>query len=319
MSIVELSTGKRFEALPDQSILASALAQGLVLEHSCKTGRCGVCKTKVITGETTVLQNEESLSEQEQQDGYILTCCRTATTNVSLDIEDLGFLAGIETKTLPCRIDALVKLSDDVLQVTLRLPPNQPFRFLAGQYIDLIADGIRRSYSLANTQRDDNKIVLDIRYVEQGQMSDYLFHRAKANDLLRLEGPLGTFCLRESTKKPLFIATGTGIAPIKAMIESLPSNQPITVYWGGRVVEDIYWKDTPDNVNLIPVLSRADDGWMGKCGYVQQAVISDSIDLSNVVVYACGSEAMIQSAKALLVAHGLNEKDFFADAFVSSS
>lgn len=319
MSIVELSTGKRFEALPDQSILASALAQGLVLEHSCKTGRCGVCKTKVISGETVVLQDEESLSEQEQQAGFILTCCRGALTDVSLDTEDLRFLAGIETKTLPCRIDALDKLSDDVLQVTLRLPPNQPLRYLAGQYIDLIANGIRRSYSVANTQRDDNKIVLDIRYVEQGQMSEYLFHRAKANDLLRLEGPLGTFCLRESTKTPLFIATGTGIAPIKAMIESLPSNQPITVYWGGRVVEDIYWKDTPDNVNLIPVLSRADDDWSGKRGYVQQAVVADHIDLSTVVVYACGSESMIRDAKAHFIQVGLSEKDFYSDAFVSSS
>lgn len=319
MSIVELSTGKRFEVLPDQSILASALAQGLVLEHSCKTGRCGVCKTKVITGKTTVLQNEESLSEQEQQDGLILTCCRTATTNVSLDIEDLGFLAGVETKTLPCRIDALAKLSNDVIQVTLRLPPNQPLRFLSGQYIDLIANGIRRSYSIANAPRDDNKLVLEVRQVEKGQMSDYLFHPAKVNDLLRIEGPLGTFCLRESMKTPLFIATGTGIAPIKAMIESLPSNQPITVYWGGRVAEDIYWKDTPDNVNLIPVLSRADDGWMGKCGYVQQAVISDHIDLSTVVVYACGSESMIRDAKALFIQEGLSEKDFYSDAFVSSS
>ena len=319
MSIVELSTGKRFEALPDQSILASALAQGLVLEHSCKTGRCGVCKTKVNAGETIVLQVEESLSEQEQQVGVILTCCRSASTDVSIDAEDLSFLAGIETKTLPCRIDSLEKISHDVLQVILRLPPNQPLRYLAGQYIDLIANGIRRSYSVANAQRDDNKIVLDIRYVEQGQMSEYLFHRAKANDLLRLEGPLGTFCLRESTKTPLFIATGTGIAPIKAMIESLPSNQPITVYWGGRVVEDIYWKDTPDNVNLIPVLSRADDGWSGKRGYVQQAVISDSIDLSTVVVYACGSESMIRDAKAHFIQEGLSEKDFYSDAFVSSS
>jgi CDP-4-dehydro-6-deoxyglucose reductase len=308
-----------FESADNMSILDSALKATLILEHSCKTGRCGVCKSKVISGETVVLQDEESLSEQEQQAGFILTCCRGALTDVSLDTEDLRFLAGIETKTLPCRIDALDKLSNDVLQVTLRLPPNQPLRYLAGQYIDLIADGIRRSYSVANTQRDDNKIILDIRYVEQGQMSDYLFYRAKANDLLRLEGPLGTFCLRESKKTPLFIATGTGIAPIKAMIQSLPSNQSITVYWGGRVAEDIYWKDTPENVILIPVLSRADDGWMGKRGYVQQAVIADHIDLSTVVVYACGSESMIRDAKARFIQVGLSEKDFYSDAFVSSS
>lgn len=316
---VTLNNGKGFSLNQNENLLQAALQQGLVLEHSCKTGRCGVCKAKVITGETTVLQNEESLSEQEQQDGFILTCCRTATTNVSLDIEDLGFLAGIETKTLPCRIDALAKLSNDVIQVTLRLPPNQPLRFLSGQYIDLIANGIRRSYSIANAPRDDNKLVLEVRQVEKGQMSDYLFHAAKVNDLLRIEGPLGTFCLRETTKTPLFIATGTGIAPIKAMIESLPSNQPITVYWGGRVAEDIYWKAIPENVTLIPVLSRADDAWQGMRGYVQNSLLADYSDLSGFVVYACGSEAMIRDAKSSFVKSGLSEKDFYSDAFVSSS
>jgi CDP-4-dehydro-6-deoxyglucose reductase len=316
---VILNNGKSFNLNQGENLLHAALQQGLVLEHSCKTGRCGVCKTKVIIGETTVLQNEESLSEQEQQDGLILTCCRTAITDVSLDIEDLGFLAGIETKTLPCRIDALDKLSGDVVQVTLRLPPNQPLRFLAGQYIDLIANGIRRSYSIANAPRDDNKLVLEVRQVEKGQMSDYLFHTAKVNDLLRIEGPLGTFCLRETTKTPLFVATGTGIAPIKAMIESLSSNQSITVYWGGRVAEDIYWKAIPKNVTLIPVLSRADDAWQGMRGYVQNAVLADYSDLSDFVVYACGSEAMIRDAKIKFIQAGLSENSFYSDAFVSSS
>ena len=316
---VTLNNGKGFSLNRNENLLQAALQQGLVLEHSCKTGRCGVCKTKVITGETTVLQTEESLSEQEQQNGLILTCCRTAITDVSLDIEDLGFLAGIETKTLPSRIDVLAKLSNDVIQVTLRLPPNQPLRFLAGQYIDLIANGIRRSYSIANAPRDDNKLVLEVRQVVKGQMSDYLFHAAKVNDLLRVEGPLGTFCLRETTKTPLFIATGTGIAPIKAMIESLPSNQLVTVYWGGRVAEDIYWKAIPENVTLIPVLSRADDDWQGRRGYVQNALLADYTDLSDFVVYACGSEAMIRDAKALFISSGLSEKDFYSDAFVSSS
>jgi CDP-4-dehydro-6-deoxyglucose reductase len=316
---VILNNGKSFNLNQGENLLHAALQQGLVLEHSCKTGRCGVCKTKVIIGETTVLQNEESLSEQEQQDGLILTCCRTAITDVSLDIEDLGFLAGIETKTLPCRIDALDKLSGDVVQVTLRLPPNQPLRFLAGQYIDLIANGIRRSYSIANAPRDDNKLVLEVRQVEKGQMSDYLFHTAKVNDLLRIEGPLGTFCLRETTKTPLFIATGTGIAPIKAMIATLPNTQPISVYWGGRTEADIYWQSIPDHVNLVSVLSRADDVWQGARGYVQNAVLADYSDLSDFVVYACGSEAMIRDAKAAFIQSGLSEKTFYSDAFVSSS
>jgi CDP-4-dehydro-6-deoxyglucose reductase len=150
-------------------------------------------------------------------------------------------------------------------------------------------------------------------------MSDYLFHTAKANDLLRLEGPKGTFCLREKNKTPLFLATGTGIAPIKAMIQTLPTDQQVTVYWGGRTEADIYWHDWPEHVRLVPVLSRADTAWTGRRGYVQNALCEDVGDLSTAVVYACGSDAMIQSAKSLLVTMGLNIKDFYADAFVSSS
>lgn len=319
MAFISVHHQLSFAASKDQSILTSALRQQIVLEHSCKTGRCGVCKTKVISGNTGVLQEECSLSEAEVADGYILTCCRAAIDDVVLDTEALNFLAGIETKTLPCRIDALEKLSDDVLQVTLRLPPNQPLKFLPGQYIDLLANGVRRSYSLANVPRDDNKLVLDIRYVPNGQMSSYLFQQAKVNDLLRLEGPKGTFCLRGGDKTPVFLATGTGIAPIKAMVQQLPQDQFVRVYWGGRTEEDIYWSDWPAHVTLIPVLSRADESWSGRRGYVQYSLLDDMSDISNTVVYACGSESMIQSAKALLIEHGLNEKDFFADAFVSSS
>jgi CDP-4-dehydro-6-deoxyglucose reductase len=314
-----LNNGKSFNFNQGENLLHAALQQGIVLEHSCKTGRCGVCKAKAASGETSVLQVEESLSLQEQEEGFILTCCRTATTDVHLDIEDLGFLAGIETKTLPCRIDALDQLNNDVIQVTLRLPPNQPLRFLAGQYIDLIANGIRRSYSVANAPRDDNKLLLDIRQVEKGQMSDYLFQTAKVNDLLRIEGPLGTFCLRETTKTPLFIATGTGIAPIKAMIATLPNTQPISVYWGGRTEADIYWQGIPEHMNLVSVLSRADDAWQGVRGYVQDAVLADYSDLSDFVVYACGSEAMIRDAKIKFIQAGLSESSFYSDAFVSSS
>ncbi len=319
MPMVTLSDGNVFTSMKEQSILASALQQNIVLEHSCKTGRCGVCKTTVISGNTEIIQAETSLSEAEIAEGNILTCCRKASEDVSLDAEALNFLAGIETKTLPCRIDALNKLSDDVLQVTLRLPPNQLFNYLPGQYVDLIANGIRRSYSIANAPRDDHKLLLDIRYVPNGLMSEYLFHQAKFNDLLRLEGPKGTFCLREKNKTPVFLATGTGIAPIKAMIQTLPTDQQVTVYWGGRTEADIYWHDWPDHVRLVAVLSRPSTAWMGRRGYVQNALCEDVGDLSAAVVYACGSDAMIQSAKNLLITTGLDAKDFYADAFVSSS
>lgn len=317
---VELSNGVVFENLENKTILASALEQEVILEHSCKTGKCGVCRAKVLSGEAIVSQNiEESLSEIDKEEGYILTCCRSAKDNVSLDIEDIGFLKGIETQVLPCRIDNMEQLSTDVLQIALRLPPTANFKYLAGQYIDLLAKGIRRSYSISNAPDSlEGKIVLEIRQVVGGQMSSYLFNHAKKNDLLRIEGPLGTFCLRESVKKPLFIATGTGIAPIKAMVETLPEGQKATIYWGMRGQEDIYWKDVPENVDLIPVLSQADNSWSGRRGYVQNAVVEENIDLSQYVVYACGSIKMISEAKDLFINHGLLDQCFYSDAFVPS-
>lgn len=327
MSIVKLSNAKAFSCQAEQTLLAAARMQGIALEHSCRTGRCGVCKTRVLAGVTAPLLEEESLTQDERSRGIILTCCRTAVTDIELDIEDLGELGHVEVKTLPCRIHTLRMLSDDVIEVTLRLPPTSPLHYLPGQYIDIIKGGLRRSYSIANAPRDDGKIILQIRKVSDGEMSSYWFEEAKENDLLRLEGALGTFCLRQTQASQLvLLATGTGIAPIKAILQQLAKNsavntyQKIHVYWGGRAEKDLYW--TPDfpelTMNYVPVLSRSLSS-TGAQGYVQDAVIAAGIDLQEAVVYACGSESMIESARNKLIAAGLEPKNFHSDAFVSSN
>ena len=328
MPVVALSNETKFEAQTDKSILESARQQGIALEHSCRTGRCGVCKAKVISGETEVVQAEESLTAEDEADGFILTCCRAAKADLQLDIEDLGELSSIQTKTLPCRIDTLQFLSDDVVEVVLRTPPAIRLEYLPGQYVDMIGkDGLRRSYSIANAPREDRKITLQIRKVELGKMSQYWFEEAKINDLLRMEGPLGTFCLRNSSASQLILlATGTGIAPVKAMLEEL-SNTPevnsyshIYLYWGGRTEQDIYWRPVFESLPLtfIPILSRTPD-WQGRKGYVQEAVVDDGHNLCDAVVYACGSEAMIHNAREKLASAGLSTKHFYSDAFVSSN
>lgn len=325
---IVLSNAKNFVCQPEQTLLEAARAHGIALEHSCRTGRCGVCKAQVLDGTTNPIKAEESLSTSEQAAGFILTCCRTAVTDVTLDIEDLGELGNIETRTLPCRIDNLSLLTDDVIEVTLRTPPASRLTYLSGQYIDVIGkDGLRRSYSIANAPRADGKLTLQIRKVQNGEMSRYWFDEAKANDLLRLEGPLGTFCLRPSQASHLvLLATGTGIAPIRAMLEQLAADPAATayrqmhVYWGGRTAQDIYW--TPDYPSLplrfVPVLSRSPRS-VGAKGYVQDVVLADDIDLQDAIVYACGSEAMIASARSQLAVAGLNPKNFHSDAFVSSN
>jgi CDP-4-dehydro-6-deoxyglucose reductase len=329
VSVVKLSNGREFSAATGSSLVDAAFSAGIALPHSCKTGRCSSCKCKVLQGETTALQTEIGLTYAEKAEGWILSCVRSAQTDVTLEVEDLGNVVLPPSKTLPCRIKNIDKLATDVIRVTLRLPPTADFRSIPGQYIDVIGPGgVRRSYSLANANTADKTLELHIRSVDGGVMSDYWFKQAKPNDLLRFNGPLGTFFLRNLANLNLvFLATGTGIAPVKAMLESLihiapeRSPQSVTVFWGGRTAEDLYLdpQAIPAGQRFVPVLSRASAGWSGVSGHVQNALLSKHPDLASTVVYACGSDAMIRSAKASLLAAGLPDNRFFADAFLPSA
>lgn len=329
MSVVTLLNQKVFESAAGASILESALANGLTLEYSCKTGRCGVCIGKVLEGKTAVIQHEESLTQQQLEDGFILTCCRQAESNVHLAIEDLPQLQGIQIKTHPARVDGVQQLNPEVLEIALRLPPNAQFKYLPGQHISVIGpNGVRRSYSIANAAREDGKISLQIKKVEGGVLSQYWFGQVKLNDLLRFEGPMGTFFFRESTpKKLILLATGTGIAPIRALLQQLHSGQvalpsEIHVYWGNRFESDIYLdlqQGLPANTKLNLVLSRPESSWQGSHGYVQDIALSQHHHFDDTEVYACGSNNMIQAAKAKFEQAGLSPHKFFSDAFVSSS
>lgn len=328
MAIIHLTSGREFAAESGVSLLDAASAAGIALPYSCRTGRCSTCKALVQRGQTCSRTEETGLSPEEIEAGWILTCVRSAETDVELDIEDLGGITLPQPKTLPCRIAELEKLAPDVLQVKLRLPPTLAFSFIPGQYIDVIGlNGTRRSYSLANASFSDKLLELHIRAVDGGAMSDYWFNHAKLNDLLRLTGPLGTFFLRECKNTDIFfLATGTGIAPVKAMLESLmhvPEDlqpQSITVLWGGRKTEDLYIDIAaiPGKHRYIPVISRPHQGWTGAEGYVQDILLSTAPNLSKAAVYACGSDAMIHAARKLLSNAGLPVARFYSDAFVSS-
>jgi CDP-4-dehydro-6-deoxyglucose reductase, E3 len=328
MHAITTSSGRSFQARADESLLDAALRQGVVLDYSCRTGRCSSCKGRIRSGETTAAHDELGLTAEDKARGFILTCVRQARGPLELEIDDLGDVVLPEAKTLPCRIQSIERLAHDVVRVILRLPPTSALEFLPGQYVDMIgAEGLRRSYSIANAPRADKQIELHIREVPDGAMSRYWFQQAKANDLLRLRGPLGTFFLRGQASKDLvLLATGTGIAPVKAILEGLsglPADaQPrsLTVYWGGRHREDLYWQPPEQpGLRFVPVLSRADDGWAGKRGHVQDVMLRDHAYLANTLVYACGSDAMIHSAQAQLHAAGLPDRQFHSDAFVCSA
>ena len=326
---VSLGSGRHFEAAPQVSIVDAALQAGITLPYSCRTGRCSTCRCKVVSGETSALSAETGLTAQEQADGWILGCVRTAITDVVLEVDTLDGLALPVARTLPCRIATSERVAPDVLRIMLRLPPSVAFAFLPGQYLEVIGPGgIRRSYSLAADNPAGAPLEVHVREVEGGVMSDYWFHHARDNDLLRLHGPLGTFVLRDVAGIDLILlATGTGIAPVKAILESLPAlaaadaPRSVTVLWGGRTPADHYLDIAalPGTHRFIPVLSRAHGAWTGARGHVQDVLLTLQPDLRDAAVYACGSDAMIHGARDALLQAGLPAARFHSDAFVCSA
>ena len=326
---INLNNTGNFQAKGNQTLLEAARLAQQSWPYSCQTGRCSACKCKVLSGKTTARAPETGLTDKEKAEGWVLGCVRCANSNLELEAENWGELDLPLPQTWPCRIQSLSLLADDVMRVQLRLPPANLFEFLPGQFIEVIGpQGVRRSYSLAQADNSQKILELHVRAVDGGTMSQFWFAQAKVNDLLRLHGPLGTFFLRDvSNLHLIFLATGTGIAPIKAILESLPllaaDRQPktVTVLWGGRTQADHYM-DLGQLVarhRFIPVLSRANADWTGHRGYVQDALLALNFDLSQAAVYACGSPAMINSSKAKLMEEGLPPQRFYSDAFVCSS
>jgi len=328
MPLIRSTSGRTFSASADQTILDAAIAAGVGMAYSCRTGRCGTCRCRVETGATRPLLAETGLDAAARAEGWILACAHVAVDDVLIEIDDLGDLVLPPPKTLPARIHALEPASDDVLVVRLRLPPTAEFAFLPGQSIEVIGfGGVRRSYSLAAAPAPNTPLELHVRRVPGGEMSAYWFERAKEGDLLRLQGPFGSFVLRDVAGADLiFLATGTGFAPVKAMLEGLAALPPdraprsVAVYRGGRTESDLYGDVSALPADRwVPVLSRPSATWAGRRGHVQDVLLADRPDLGRARVYACGSPAMVGDAEAALRAAGLPAGRFFSDAFVPSS
>jgi CDP-4-dehydro-6-deoxyglucose reductase, E3 len=317
---ISLSDGKTFECEGSESILAGAARNGIFLEHSCLTGRCTSCKARVILGKTNCEIEELSLSKSEIAQGYILSCVRKPTTDIILEAEDLSVYGLVKPKTVPAKISEILSLTADTILVRFRFPPNQKPIFLEGQYVNIIKDNIKRSYSIANTSKSDY-LELIIKEYPGGIMSKYWFGEAKLNDLIRMEIPKGTFFLRNHSHKNtlIFLATGTGIAPIKSIFENLQNQERIQKYqrvlllWGVRFESEVFW--TPiGNVEFYPVYSREQLSRK----YVQDVILELDVNFKNAVIYACGSDKMIRQAKINTVQKGLPEYNFYSDAFVQS-
>lgn len=309
----------------DETILEAALDHGLTLPYSCRNGACGVCKGRVLDGAVDHGKAQAfALSEEEKAAGMTLFCCAKPLSDLVIECHEMTTAQEIPVKTLPCRVERMAKLSHDVMALYLKLPANERLQFLAGQYIDILQkDGKPRSFSLANAPHDDELLELHVRLIPGGAFTQHVFDGMKERDILRLKGPLGSFRLHEESSRPIiFVASGTGFAPVKAIIEHalhIGFSREMHFYWGVRKQADLYMLEKvkeweASGIRFIPVVS--DEAWDGRGGFVHQAVLEDFQDLSGFDVYACGAPVMIEAAHRDFTAQrGLVQEAFFSDMF----
>ena len=332
-------SGRAFTTQAGEAILLAGIRAGIAMPYGCKDGACGSCKCKKLQG--TVVHGphqSKALSEEEEANGYVLTCCGVPHSDVVLESRQVTAEGALPIRKMPSRVTVMEKMSSDVMRLVLQLPANEVFAYHPGQYVEFILrDGARRSYSMANAPHTvaagGGGLELHIRHTPGGKFTDHAFGAMKEKEILRIEGPYGSFYLREDSSKPMvLLASGTGFAPIKALIEHMQFKgitRPATLYWGGRRPADLYmdaWvrakvAEMP-NLHYVPVVSDAlpEDAWTGRTGFVHLAVLQDFSDLSAYQVYACGAPIVVDSAQSDFTQKaGLPSDEFFADSFITEA
>ena len=337
-TIVVQPSGRTFQTEPDEPVLAAAIRHGIGLPYGCRDGACGSCKCRLLEGKVAHRRHQQkALSSVEEDAGQILTCCAVPETNLVLEARMVPGAGEFPVRKMPCRVISIDRPVPDVAILKLQLPANDVLRYHAGQYVEFILrDGARRSYSMANaphSQARNPAIELHLRHMPGGKFTEHVFGSMKEKDILRIEGPFGSFFLREDSGKPIvLLASGTGFAPIKAIIEHLEhkgSERQAALYWGCRSRADLYLHDWAVAaaqhlpwLHYVPVLSEARDcdAWSGRNGLVHQALMEDRPNLSSHQVYACGAPVMVEAARRdLIQLCGLPAEEFYADAFTSEA
>lgn len=324
------SSEHRFTVKQGESVLDAALNQGIALPYGCRGGGCGACKGKLVSGNIEYPDGlPDGLSENDHKNGFALFCKAVPTSDLVIKSKEVMATNDIEVKILPCRVQEKTQLNHDVILIKLLLPKTERLQFFAGQYINfLLKNGSHRSFSLANAPHDDEFIELHIRHIPDGKFTSEVFDEMKEKDMMRIEGPLGSFYIREESTRPIILmAGGTGFAPIKGMVEhALKVNleRPIHLYWGAGAKEDLYmdelaqsWTKQNPLIRYTPVLSHAkeDDNWAGRTGFVHQAIMEDYPDLSQHEIYGSGAPAMVYAGRDDFVKNGLDLDYYYSDAF----
>ncbi len=323
-------SGHEFTVEPGESILDAAMRQGFPLPYGCRNGTCASCLGKVVSGEVFYPEGPPpALPEDADAAGQAIFCQAQIDADCEIEIQEVEAARDVVVRTLPVRVAAIEELAHDVTMLRLRLPAAERLQFLAGQYIDLLLrDGRRRSFSLANPPEDEDHLELHVRRVPGGRFSDELMRTLRPKSLLRFEGPLGSFFLREDSTRPtILVAGGTGFAPMQSIIEHAIArghDRPLHLYWGVRSLRDLYraerasaWARDHAHIEFTPVLSDPlpDDDWAGRTGFVHEAVVADYPDLSGHQVYMSGPPPMIEAARRAFRAAGLETGELFFDSF----
>jgi CDP-4-dehydro-6-deoxyglucose reductase len=325
------NTGTRFLVDNNERILDAAIRQGIGLPYGCRNGQCGTCKGQISSGKVRYETATEALTSEERQHGKALFCQAYAQSDLEIIVNELTHSAEVPLKRFPAKVIEMQRLNHDVMRVKLKLPPSMRLQFFAGQYIDFILkDGRRRSFSIANPPHIDDVIELHVRHIQGGEFTGEIFDNMSINSIVRLEGPLGSFYLREDSDRPvILLAGGTGFAPINGIIEhALRKNiqREFYLYWGARSFADLYmhdkaqhWAEIYAHIHYTPVLSEPDSDWSGRVGFVHDAVLADFQDLSGYEVYASGPPVMVYAGRDAFVPLGIDAQNYYSDAFEFSN
>lgn len=328
-------SGHQFSCEADETVLSAAIRAGVGLPYSCKSGACSSCKGKLVSGTVKhKAYQSRSLTDEEAAQGFSLLCCAIPQGDLVVQAREVAGSSDYPIKKMPSRVTTIEKVAPDVLVLTLQLPASERLHYRAGQYIEImLRDNKRRSYSMASAPVEGGPVSLHIRHMPGGLFTDQVFGTMKERDILRFEGPMGTFFLREDSDKPVvLLASGTGFAPLKAIIEHMineKSTRAITLYWGARRPHDLYmdglcrqWAADLPQFTYVPVVSNAleEDQWQGRTGFVHQAVMTDLPDMAAFQVYACGAPIVVESANRDFVKLcNLPAEEFYADAFTTEA
>jgi CDP-4-dehydro-6-deoxyglucose reductase len=327
-------SGKQFPVEEGQTILDAALHHGINLPYGCRNGACGDCKGKVVSGEVDRGEYKvTALPDAERDQGYALFCQAKPQSNLVLEAFEVDDARKVEVRRLPCRVHDFRKLTHDIMEVRLKLPAAERLQFLAGQYIEVILkDGRRRAFSIANSPFNDELLTLHIRYVPGGEFTEHVFQDLKAKEIWNFEGPLGNFYLRDSTRPAILVAGGTGLGPIKAMLETAFEEgveRDFHLFFGVRSSQDLYytelldqWQQAHPNFRWTPALSHpgAEDAeWAGETGYIHEVIPCYYGDLSEYEGYLAGPPPMVEAATGKLQELGIPSDRLFSDAFTYST